>query len=100
MFPFSQSQASGLCLEDVIVCWRDASFTYLNTLHALSLLGNLDVGYPCIFKFFPGQLKAGYCPGWCGSWLEHHPVNQKVMGSIPGPGMCLGCGPGPQLGGV
>ena len=26
------------------------------------------------------------------SWLEHCPVNQKVMGSIPGQGTCLCCG--------
>ena len=26
------------------------------------------------------------------SWLEHCPVNQKVMGLIPGEGTCLGCG--------
>ena len=31
-------------------------------------------------------------------WIEYRPVNQKVAGSIPGKGICLGCGPGPQLG--
>ena len=31
-------------------------------------------------------------------WTERRPVNQKVAGSIPGQGTCLGCGPGPQLG--
>ena len=30
--------------------------------------------------------------------IEHRPVNQKVTGSIPSQGTCLGCGPGPQLG--
>ena len=25
------------------------------------------------------------------SWLEHHPVDQKVAGSIPGQGMYPGC---------
>ena len=31
-------------------------------------------------------------------WIELGPVNQRVAGSIPSQGMCLGCGPGPQLG--
>ena len=26
------------------------------------------------------------------SQLRHHPVHQKVVGSIPGQGTCLGCG--------
>ena len=29
-------------------------------------------------------------------WIENHPVNQKVAGSIPSQGTCLGCRPGPQ----
>ena len=32
-------------------------------------------------------------------WIECWPENQRVMGSIPSLGTCLGCGPGPQLGG-
>ena len=31
-------------------------------------------------------------------WDGHHPANQKVTGSIPSQGTCLGCRPGPQLG--
>ena len=31
-------------------------------------------------------------------WTERRPVNQKVTGSIPSWGTCLGCGPGPRLG--
>ena len=30
-------------------------------------------------------------------WIEHRPVNQKVIGWIPSQGTCLGCRPGPQL---
>ena len=30
-------------------------------------------------------------PMWL-SWLEHHPINRKVMGSIPSQSTCLGCG--------
>ena len=29
--------------------------------------------------------------------IEHQPHRQGVAGSIPSPGTCLGCGPGPQL---
>ena len=29
-------------------------------------------------------------------WIEGQPVNQRVAGSIPSQGTCLGCGPGPQ----
>ena len=28
-------------------------------------------------------------------WIECQPVNQKVAGSIPSQGTCLGCRPGP-----
>ena len=31
-------------------------------------------------------------------WIEHGPVNQRVISLIPSQGTCLGCGPGPQLG--
>ena len=29
-------------------------------------------------------------------WTEHWTVKQRVAGSIPSQGTCLGCGPGPQ----
>ena len=32
------------------------------------------------------------------SWLEHGPINQKVVGLIPGQGTCLDCGFGPWSG--
>ena len=31
-------------------------------------------------------------------WIERWPVNQRVASLIPSQGMCLDCGPGPQLG--
>ena len=31
-------------------------------------------------------------------WIECGAVNQRVTGSIPSQGTCLGCDPGPQLG--
>ena len=33
-------------------------------------------------------------------WTEHWLVNQRVAGLILSQGTCLGCGPGPQLGGA
>ena len=29
-------------------------------------------------------------------WIKHRPENQRVAGSIPSQGRCLGCGPGLQ----
>ena len=29
-------------------------------------------------------------------WIEHQPENQRVVGSVPSQGTCLGCRPGPQ----
>ena len=29
-------------------------------------------------------------------WIECPPANERVTGSIPSQGTCLGCGPGPQ----
>ena len=29
-------------------------------------------------------------------WIEHGTGKQRVKGSIPRQGTCLGCGPGPQ----
>ena len=31
-------------------------------------------------------------------WIEHWPVNQRVTGSVPSQGTCLGYAPGPQCG--
>ena len=31
-------------------------------------------------------------------WIEHRPVNRKVVGSIAGQGTRLACQPGPQVG--
>ena len=33
-------------------------------------------------------------------WIEYWPANCKVAGSILSQGICLACGPGPQLGHV
>ena len=28
-------------------------------------------------------------------WIEHQTAKQRITGSIPSQGTCLGCGPGP-----
>ena len=35
-------------------------------------------------------------PAGVARWIEHWPVNQRVSGSIPSQGKCLGYRPGPQ----
>ena len=42
--------------------------------------------------------KLCYSPGWCSSVDWAQAANQRVTGSIPSQGTCLGCGPGPQWG--
>ena len=56
---------------------------------------NIDntVGREAAFKKANGVL-AGVV-----QWIKCQPENQEVAGSIPSQGMCLGCGPGPKLGG-
>ena len=36
--------------------------------------------------------------GGMAQWSEYQPENQRVTGSIPSQGTCLGCGPDPQKG--
>ena len=38
------------------------------------------------------------CPAQWLSWLECHPMHQKIVGSISGQGTYLGCGFDPWLG--
>ena len=38
------------------------------------------------------------CLAGVAQWIECRPVNRQIAGSIPSQGMCLSCGPGPQLG--
>ena len=49
--------------------------------------------YPMLLDINKGQLAlAGVA-----QWIEHRPENQRVAGSSPSQGTCLGCRPGPQL---
>ena len=45
------------------------------------------------------QFKIKLALAGVAQWIECQPMNQRVPGSIPSQGTCLGCGPGPQWGG-
>ena len=59
--------------------------------------GSLPI-FNWVISFYYSFKSCLYIPGWCGSWIECQPANQRAAGSIPSQGTCLGCGPGPQLG--
>ena len=42
--------------------------------------------------------KEHWSPAGVSQWIEHQPANQRVAGSIPSQGTCLGHRPGPQCG--
>ena len=44
------------------------------------------------------QLKPQTALAGVAQWIEHWPMNQKVVGSSPSEGKCLGCRPGCHLG--
>ena len=48
--------------------------------------------------FHLGVIKMFCTLAGMAQWIEHLPVNQRVAGSIPSHGTCLGCGPGPRRG--
>ena len=48
------------------------------------------------FFFFKSKIHGALAD--VAQWIEHQPVNQKVAGSIPGQGTCLGCCSGLHLG--
>ena len=48
-------------------------------------------------SFWTVYLKLSALAG-VAQWIGYQRVNQRVTGSIPSQGTCLGCGPGPQWG--
>ena len=65
----------------------------LNNLHLLSLTrSNPGNNKQSLFK------KKNLVLAGVAQWIERQPANQKVTGSIPSQGTCLGFGPGPQYG--
>ena len=52
------------------------------------------------FKWLESKVKKTLSSALAGvaQWIEHQPTNQRVIGSIPGQGTCLGCEPGPRWG--
>ena len=55
---------------------------------------SLPLVYPQVWIFF--KITIVVLAG-VAQRVEHQTANQKVAGSIPGQGTCLGFGPGPQL---
>ena len=53
----------------------------------------------CINTFISMKMRYGALAG-VAQWIERQPANQKVTGSIPSQGTCLGCRPGPPVGGM
>ena len=45
-----------------------------------------------------GSVKINQALAGVAQWIEGWPMNQKIAGSIPSQGTCLGCRPGPQWG--
>ena len=47
------------------------------------------------------QIKSNdLAPAGVAQWIERWPANQRVAHSIPSQGTCLGCRPGPPVGGL
>ena len=87
-----------------IYLWRGRIMGDWKFLHYISLfpalyqfviimhyLYNLEIINIFLLKKILGQALAGIA-----QWIEHGPVKQRVAGSIPSQGTCLGCRPGPQ----
>ena len=68
------------------------SQTWCYALHELyCFLSTVPQGYGAHLT----DKKTGALAG-VAQWFERRPVNQRVPGSIPSQGTCLGCRPGPQ----
>ena len=51
----------------------------------------------CLHVVFPLLIRIPVFLAGVTQWIECCPVNQRVAGSIPSQGTCLGCGPTPPL---
>ena len=58
---------------------------------------NKQKGSICLHASKPNKTQTGALAG-VAQWIEYQPTNQRVSGSIPNQGMCLGYGPGPLQG--
>ena len=60
----------------------------------------MSIGLPGFYSlvFLNYLLKSLVALVGVAQWIECQPSNQKVTGSIPSQGACLGCCPGPQEG--
>ena len=61
------------------------------TTGILCIIGLVVILYITVFSVKGVRALAGVA-----QWIEHWPENQRVRGSIPSHGTCLGCRPGHQ----
>ena len=52
----------------------------------------------CLLRGLDCCQEKGLEPAGVAQWIEHQTAMQRVAGSIPSQGTCLGCRPGPQWG--
>ena len=73
------------------------------------MISHKDIRDSGLFFLHPGRInEQQVCPSkesrkaltGVARWIKHQPVNQRVTGSNPSQGMCLGCRPGSPVWGT
>ena len=78
-------------VDTVVLTTSVSAINFRNSCFSQQTLITLArVNLFCPFKIVNSAL-AGVA-----QWIECLPVNQRIIGSIPSPGTCLSCRPGPQ----
>ena len=58
----------------------------------------VQLNFKCYLIFI--YLNSYFVLAGVAQWIECQPANQRVTGSIPSQGTCVGCRPGPNVGGT
>ena len=82
-------------LNSVMHVIPDFSMNMSLYLKVLSSLLSMSFTYRSPL-FFIHLYKTTWALAGVAQWTEHRPANQRVAGSIPSQGTCLGCRPAPQ----
>ena len=69
---------------------------YSNCKSLNCIFGEFSILLKCSLQFFFTKKKNDGALVGVAQWIECQTANQKVVGSIPSQGTCLGCGLGPQ----
>ena len=75
-------------------CWKDMQYRgYLSSEDGFSFLKSIFVSLIFSIRGMNYFYIKGESLALAGiaQWIEHRPVNQRVPGSIPSQGTCLGC---------